>query len=228
MKTITQIRLLTLHCLLEYNDNALSKLTISNLHDKYCDSVGWIVFRRVNNIDCLSIAHLLHILTLLHEEQTNTLLTFFRKSFIVNTLYIVNSSLPPSGVKLICESLVPHNVTTLTLWDCNIDDKCVEIICDLLNTTLTHLDLDGNNITDEGVESICKVITQSDSKLTHLHLSYNNITDEGVESICKVMTQPNSKLEVLYLRGNKKITNECKKYLRNLVEQHKPYFSLYT
>jgi hypothetical protein len=65
-------KLLTLQCFLEYGDNALSKLTINNLHDKYCDSDGRIVFVNVNNIDCLSIAHLLDIIRLLHEEQTNT------------------------------------------------------------------------------------------------------------------------------------------------------------
>ena len=78
------------------------------------------------------------------------------------------------------------------------DDKCVEKITDsLVNTGITILHLMGNMITDVGLQRIGGVIIRQD---------------------CAV--------EGLYLRDNDKITEECKKHVRRLVQKHKPSVEL--
>ena len=112
-----------------------------------------------------------------------------------HTLYIVRSPLTSFGVGVVCDSLVRHSfITTLWLEDCSLDDKCVEKITDsLVNTGITILHLTGNMITDEGLQRIGRVIIRQD---------------------CAV--------EVLDLLGNYKITEECKKHVKQLVRKHKP------
>ena len=87
-------------------------------------------------------------------------------------------------------------LTELILNRNNIDDNGVLELCKVItNSKLTVLDLSRNKITDVGVLELCKVITNS--KLTELDLSMNKITDVGVLELCNVIT--NSKLTALHL-----------------------------
>ena len=116
-----------------------------------------------------------------------------------HTLDIIGLRLTSFGVGVVCDSLARHSfITKLTLVDCSLDDKCVEKITDLLvNTGITRLDLSANMITDEGAKIICRVIIRQD---------------------CAV--------ERLGLRGNRKITEECKKHVR-VIKKHKPSVRLF-
>ena len=87
-------------------------------------------------------------------------------------------------------------LTELILNRNNIDDNGVLELCKVItNSKLTVLDLSRNKITDVGVLELCKVITNS--KLIELDLSMNKITDVGVLELCNVIT--NSKLTALHL-----------------------------
>jgi len=68
------------------------------------------------------------------------------------------------------------------------------------NSTLTQLDLSGNNIGDLGVDAIAKSIAKN-SALTSLHLGYNLISDEGGKSIAYII-ENNSTLTSLILWKN--------------------------
>ena len=47
------------------------------------------------------------------------------------------------------------------------------------NCTLNSLNLERNNITDEGVKHLSTALTHTNCTLNSLDLNYNNITDEG-------------------------------------------------
>lgn len=64
------------------------------------------------------------------------------------------------------------------------------IITDLLraleqNTTLTYLQISGNNVEDADMEQLAEIITHSNHTLRALSLTANNIGDEGILSIAR-------------------------------------------
>ena len=70
----------------------------------------------------------------------------------------------------------------LNLEDNNITDEGVKHLSTALtntNCTLNSLDLWRNNITDEGVKHLSTALTHTNCTLNSLDLKYNNITDEG-------------------------------------------------
>ena len=77
---------------------------------------------------------------------------------------------------------------------------------------LNNLNLEHNNITDEGVKHLSTALTHTNSKLNCLDLEHNNITDEGVKHLAIALTHTNCKLNSLYL-GHNNITDEGVKHL---------------
>ena len=88
-----------------------------------------------------------------------------------------------------------------------------------LSTALTHsncklnsLDLRSNNITDEAVKRLSTALTHTNCTLNSLNLEGNNITDEGVKHLSTALTKTNCTLNSLNL-GRNNITDEAVKYL---------------
>ena len=82
-------------------------------------------------------------------------------------------------------------------------NECTALATLLHNTTkqLQTLNLDGNNIDDEGVETLVHVIAES--KLRDLDLSCNrSITAIGWKKVSTLLERPDSNLEKLYLSRN--------------------------
>ena len=77
---------------------------------------------------------------------------------------------------------------------------------------LKRLDLNGNNITHEGVKHLVTALTQTNCTLNSLNLENNNITDEGVKHLATALTHTNCTLNSLSLRRNN-ITDEGVKHL---------------
>ena len=91
------------------------------------------------------------------------------------------------------------NLKTLCLTFNKIDDAVAcEIAYNLVNSSVTKLNLDGNLIYDEGVCEIAR--TLEDSPLECLYLNNNRVGDAGVSEIANHLT--NSCLHSLYLAGN--------------------------
>ena len=83
-----------------------------------------------------------------------------------------------------------------------IDDAAAAVLASVLeaNTTLTNLDLHGNNIGATGAESLSTAL-KTNTTLTHLDLSGNNIGPGGAESLATAL-KTNTTLTHLDLQGN--------------------------
>jgi len=68
-------------------------------------------------------------------------------------------------------------------------------------SNLTLLSLDHNRIKDEGAQYLATML-KTNRILTDLWLSYNEIGDHGVQSLVYVLTFHNRTLMQLYLHGN--------------------------
>ena len=80
---------------------------------------------------------------------------------------------------------------------------------------LKRLNLENNNITDEGVKHLSTALTHTNCTLNSLNLGYNNITDEGVKHLSTALTNTNCTLNSLNLEYNN-ITDEGKNLLNSL------------
>ena len=83
-----------------------------------------------------------------------------------------------------------------------IDDAAAAVLAAVLdaNTTLTNLDLQGNNIGPTGAESLSTAL-KTNTTLTHLDLSSNNIGPGGAVSLATAL-KTNTTLTHLDLQGN--------------------------
>ncbi|KAK7921770.1 hypothetical protein WMY93_008672 [Mugilogobius chulae] len=113
------------------------------------------------------------------------------------------------------------------LSGCHLDEYyCDDLASVLSSSSLTHLDLSYNNLTDSGVEELCSGLKSascrlevlslsccelshlccaalasvlSSSSLTHLDLSNNDLEDSGVEQLCSGLKSAPCRLELLSL-----------------------------
>ncbi|KAK7878314.1 hypothetical protein WMY93_034361, partial [Mugilogobius chulae] len=109
-----------------------------------------------------------------------------------------------------------------------LSDYCDDLASVLSSSSLTHLDLSYNDLTDSGVEELCSGLKSascrlellslsccelshlccaalasvlSSSSLTHLDLSNNDLEDSGVEQLCSGLKSAPCRLELLRLSG---------------------------
>ena len=130
---------------------------------------------------------LVNVLNELNEQQSLP-----SSSPVPHWLYIADSPFTLHSTNVLFSSLTHtfNIITRLTLWACNVDDKCVECLCRYLpDTKLTFLDLQFNNITNNGV----LYLVNTKHKLEELWLIDNEITDvEHVSELFRV-NHPNLK-----------------------------------
>ena len=224
--------LLRVKCLTEYQDKEFAKNIIKN-HPHHYSEDGKLFFEYLNDVDCIAISFLLDVFTALNEEEATTAQhQRSEQSFTVNSLNINRSSVTPSGLKRIVESLekescsitileffyvpltkcvdcisglVCNKLKELRMMNSSITDDDVASLCDALthpSCKVTTLNLRGNQITDTGVTSLCDALKHPSCKVTTLNLMYNQITDTGVTSLCDALTHPSCKVTTLYLSSN--------------------------
>ncbi|XP_068670283.1 protein NLRC3-like isoform X2 [Montipora foliosa] len=93
-------------------------------------------------------------------------------------------------------------VTSLQLWECNIDDASATALAELLreNSTLESLDLPHNAIGEVGADTLAKGLKEN-STLAWLYLSNNAIGEVGADVLAKGLKE-NSTLELLDVSDN--------------------------
>ena len=88
---------------------------------------------------------------------------------------------------------------------------------------LKRLNLEYNNITDEGVKHLSTALTHTNCTLNSLNLGANNITDEGVKHLSTALTHTKCTLNSLYLEANN-ITDKGKNLLNSMNINCKVFF----
>ena len=78
-----------------------------------------------------------------------------------------------------------NKVSRIRLNDNHIGRRGCRDIGELIHASkdLVALEIDGNNITDVGMERLCLALSESESKIKKLSLGRNEITDEGVQHL---------------------------------------------
>ncbi|MEE6501263.1 hypothetical protein FKM82_004114 [Ascaphus truei] len=90
----------------------------------------------------------------------------------------------------------------LDLGDCDLEDTTIHISQMLkVNRSLRELHLSKHQMTDSGVEHLCKAL-QENFTLKYLNLSCNKITRDGVKCLAKLL-ETNTTLEILDLASNR-------------------------
>ena len=98
----------------------------------------------------------------------------------------------------------------LNLTNCNISDKGVQYICKGLtkNHTLTSLDISGNSqITSASISEIANLI-QTTQSLKTLYLHNTSLNNDDIKTICTSLTE-NTAIKEIYVSGKQR--EYCKK-----------------
>ncbi|XP_043852217.1 NACHT, LRR and PYD domains-containing protein 3-like [Dromiciops gliroides] len=148
-------------------------------------------------------------------------------------LDLAGNALKDDGVKLLCEALKhPHcQLQILVLWKCHLTSVSCEYLSFALisNQNLTHLDLSGNDLGDNGIMLLCEALgnqycsinslqlrscgltssgcqdlstaLKKNRSVTHLNLADNALGNHGVTLLCEALGYPNCLLQELKLQG---------------------------
>ncbi|CAF1083742.1 unnamed protein product [Adineta steineri] len=127
-----------------------------------------------------------------------------------SALSLYENKMRNRGAIVISNILMNQNHNTilerLFLTDSKIGDKGAQALAEALsndkNLTLKELCLDGNKVTDEGIEHIATML-ESNRTLTKLGLALNEVRDRGLQRLAEVLTNKNKTLQVLSLERNK-------------------------
>jgi len=161
------------------------------------------VERSLLQIDSTTIVYLLPVISklrVLDMEQSNIdevaafeLAALLGSNGVLEQLWLGGNQLSTAGAIFILNSLV--HLSTLKALDlsynnigCQSADSVAAVI--QCNPMIQYLSLDGNDLLDSGVVTICQVL-KSVAKLRILSLSSNGITDGASEAISFVMSSNN-------------------------------------
>jgi Ran GTPase-activating protein (RanGAP) involved in mRNA processing and transport len=132
---------------------------------------------------------------------------------------LLNNHLSDSGVDHLSKILSTNNSTLkiLGLGSNDITDNGVQSLARMLkiNQSLTVLGLVSNEITDQGLQCLANVLANNNTTLQVLHLSKNqSITDRSVDILIE-MFKKNHSLQALWMQ-NCKLSDDVKKRLRQI------------
>ena len=127
-------------------------------------------------------------------------------SFLLDIMSELNAEGESGRNNSICEQQkATCRPNSLDLSGNQITDDGVSSLCQVLQTAtskLPKLVLSGNQITDAGVVSLCHALQTETCGITTLNLSFNQITDAGVVSLCQALQKAVCKVKTLDLSLN--------------------------
>ena len=151
---------------------------------------------------------------LLQPIDFTALGNFLKMHYEILMINLSTSNIGCLGCKGISEFLVflftnvsdgNCKLSSLNLDKNNVTDEGAKCLAEALkhsNCKLKSLDLGVNNVTDEGVEYLAEALKHSNCKLNNLNLWRNNVTDKGVECLAEALKHSNCKLNNLNLWQN--------------------------
>ncbi|XP_065906563.1 NACHT, LRR and PYD domains-containing protein 12-like isoform X3 [Dysidea avara] len=130
------------------------------------------------------------------------LVKIMRSSPSLRVLDVSGNEIGDIGVELLLPNI--NNLTKLSIWNCGLSGKGVICIKTLLmeNKKLQFLNINGNQIGNEGVSAVCEPLYNYNTTLTELRMDYCGISVEGV--ICfKTLLMENKTITFLDINNNK-------------------------
>ncbi|CAM2698652.1 unnamed protein product [Rotaria socialis] len=137
------------------------------------------------------------------------------------SLWLYDNFITSQGVRILADSLRNNNTLQELFLDGNqISDIGVDSLSLILNhSALQSLSLSENGITDQGAEYLAEAL-KNNRTLRRLWLYHNQIGDHGMQSLTSALTHNNTTLEWLDLRCNKLVTNASVDTLILMIESN--------
>jgi Ran GTPase-activating protein (RanGAP) involved in mRNA processing and transport len=134
------------------------------------------------------------------------------------------------GVSILADALKNNNtLQQLSLYDNDISDDSVYSLAKVLsikNNKLNVLNLGNNRITNQGMKHLAQMI-RTNRTLTDLYLQQNAISDEGVQILANAIENHNATIEYLSLESNKLLTDLSVDFLLQMIRNHRSLKRLY-
>lgn len=138
-------------------------------------------------------------------------------------LYLGLNKFTSIGISVLADSLKDNKtLERLSLFDNQICDNAIYFLAKILSTNngnLKKLDLGKNKITDQGVRHLAEML-KVNKTLTLLYLTQNEITDDGVVILADTIQNYNTTIELLHLSENKRLTDSCVDSLVSMIEHN--------
>lgn len=123
-----------------------------------------------------------------------------------------------NGIEILTDELANNKTLEILYLSFNfISDMGVYFL--VQSNSLKKLELDSNEITDQGAEYI-SIMLKTNQILLWLSLDNNNITNYGMQLIVNVLSNSNRRLEELYINGNKFIDDQSINYFIPMIKQN--------
>ncbi|UJR19704.1 hypothetical protein I4U23_022838 [Adineta vaga] len=128
---------------------------------------------------------------------------------------------------LVEEQISNPTISILSLRNTNLNTASAYQLAELLkvNTKIKWLHLSYNEITDVGVQAICRVMKTKNRTLTFLDLAKNRITDKSVDQIIEMILR-NRQLIALILKDNY-LSIEGQQRIVDVATSRKPRLRIY-
>ena len=139
---------------------------------------------------------------------------FLQNSNNLTSLWIDKNNMQSEGFNLLLRALRDSPIQRLYCNKCGIESIAVD--SNHIPRNLRRFSLHGNCINADGCREIAKLLQGGDATLEHLDLDQNQIDDDGVEILVDAL-QSNTSLETLDLRRNEVISNQGLVMLLKLV-----------
>ena len=216
--TNSEMALLMMKCLYEYNDDSMAKRAAYELENnkKFQKSIDlWKC--HVKPIDCTAIVYLVQNFKSLDSidlsdnfigEGGCQELASLVKNGGPKKLNLSNNKITGKDLASVLEAATTTG-SNLTELDIGLNNSIAPSellkLCDLLkqrNCKLNHLNLYGLRTTDRFCSKLGKALNHEYCRLTHLHLDSDEITDMGLQYLCGSPQLGSCKLRCLYLYSN--------------------------
>ncbi|XP_033840847.1 NACHT, LRR and PYD domains-containing protein 12-like isoform X2 [Periophthalmus magnuspinnatus] len=126
------------------------------------------------------------------------------ESCLIKNLDLSYTELQDSGLSTLANGLMnpPSNLQVLRLRGCKLTQDSCRVLCSVLSSPLTQLDVSDNCLQDQGVKMLLEALRSSLCNLTTLRMSGCDLTSRSCEDLSAVLQCHRSALRDLDLSNN--------------------------